>query len=112
MRMTNSFAKCVAAVAVIMIILNASAVTASASLNDEPYEPIGQDITFIEDEEPEDPAPEYPPWYIHERFTDREIAEATLQRLDIIVAILLAVTGIIAAIGFCYIVYRLLMRFF
>jgi|GEM_PF-5654956 len=45
-------------------------------------------------------------------FTDRELMEALVYRIDIIVAVLLIALAVSVAVFFCYIIYRTIMRFF
>jgi len=53
-----------------------------------------------------------PEAYRYSFLTDRELVETLLDRIDIIVAVLLFAAGIAVAGIVCYIIYRLILRFF
>ena len=44
--------------------------------------------------------------------SERELLESLLNRADITVAVLILILGVAAAIIFCYIIYKAIMRFF
>lgn len=44
--------------------------------------------------------------------SDRELAEAVIHRLDIIITILLVLVMAGVAVGFCYLIYKLILKFF